>query len=55
MTKRAVLGKAGQIHTVILDGVVVGQSLDLDKCEGLAEELNESDEKCDFLLLLIVE
>ena len=48
--QRAKLGKEGKFHTVEVDGVVVGQGCDQAGCVELIDELNESNEKCDFAL-----
>ena len=50
MTQRVKLGKEGKLYTVEVDGVIVVQGCDLAGCKELADELNESDEKCDFAL-----
>ena len=48
--QRAKFGKEGKFHTVEVDGVIVGQGCDRAGCEELIDELNESNEKCDFAL-----
>ena len=49
MTPHAVISKDGVLHTVIMDGVLVGQDSDLQQCKNLASELNESSSKRKWL------
>ena len=48
MLQRAKLGKEGNLYTVVVDGIIVGQGMNARDCYPLIDELNESDIKCEI-------